>query len=186
MAVHPTTKSIPTDEELMALPKDGYKRELLDGEIVMTPAGSEHGRQIMRFSYALAGYVYSHNIGELFDGQTGFRMSSGDLLCPGVSFVGTARLPQGRHEGFFEGGPDLAIEFLSPSESKKHVDRKINLYFANQTRMVWLVDIRRRTVAVWRDAKSSRTLAEHDTLTGDDLLPGFSIPVQSFFAGIPH
>jgi hypothetical protein len=44
------TKQLPTDEELMALPKDGHKRELLDGEIVMSPAGSEHGRKIMRAS----------------------------------------------------------------------------------------------------------------------------------------
>ena len=52
-AVSRQTKRIPTDEELMNLPKDGYKRELLDGEIVLSPAGSAHGRKIMRFSFKL-------------------------------------------------------------------------------------------------------------------------------------
>jgi len=95
MSTHPVT--IPprkrwTDEELMALPKDGYKRELLDGEIVMSPAGSEHGRKIMRFSASLLPWVYDHKLGELFDGQTGFRMKSGDLLSPDISFVSKDRL----------------------------------------------------------------------------------------------
>ena len=78
------TKLLPTDEELMALPKDGYKRELLDGEIVMSPAGSEHGRQIMQFAGTFAHHVYQHRLGEVFDGQTGFRMKSRDVLSPDI------------------------------------------------------------------------------------------------------
>jgi len=186
MAANPVTKSIPTDEELMALPKDGYKRELLDGEIVMSPAGSEHGRQIMRFSFALGNHVYGNNLGELFDGQTGFRMATGDLLCPDVSFVSTLRLQQRSLEGFFEGAPDLAIEFLSPSESKKHVDKKVNLCFANQAQLAWVIDMRKRTVTVYRGPKSAHTLSAGDILSGEDLIPGFAIPVASLFIDTPQ
>jgi Uma2 family endonuclease len=75
-SVHsPSRRSIPTDEELMDLPKDGYKRELLHGEMVMSPGGFEHGRQITRFSVALGIFVYQHKLGEIFDGQTGIRRS---------------------------------------------------------------------------------------------------------------
>src|SRR5258708_39665918 len=102
-----STKVLPTDEELMALPKDGYKRELLNGEIVMSPARSEHGRQIMRFAATFASHVYQHELGEVFDGQTGFRRKSRDVLSPDISFIprdkliGLRRAPA----GFYKAAP---------------------------------------------------------------------------------
>ena len=177
-----------TDEKLMALPKDGYKRELLDGEIVMSPAGSEHGRKIMRFSAALLPWVYDHNLGELFDGQTGFRMKSGDLLSPDISFVGRARLVGLRQapEGFFEGAPDLAVEFLSPGETKRIVERKIRLYFQNGTRVAWLIDSRRQVVQVYHGAGDVQKLTKGQFLEGETVLPGFRIAVEALFAGFDY
>jgi Uma2 family endonuclease len=177
-----------TDEKLMALPKDGYKRELLDGEIVMSPAGSEHGRKIMRFSASLLPWVYEHNLGELFDGQTGFRMKSGDLLSPDVSFVSRERLFGLRQapEGFFEGAPDLAIEFLSRGETKKTVERKIALYFDNGTRLAWLVELRRRLVSVYRSATDVQKLTKEQFLDGEAVVPGFRIAVENLFAGFDY
>jgi Uma2 family endonuclease len=87
-------RRLPSDAELMALPRDGYKRELLNGEIITSPAGFDHGRRIMRFSTVFAAFVYQHNLGEVFDGQTGFRMSNGDVLNPDISFVSRARMLQ--------------------------------------------------------------------------------------------
>jgi Uma2 family endonuclease len=76
----------------MALPKDGYKRELLNGEIVMSPAGSEHGRKISRFMFALMKHVYEHRLGEVFEGQSGYRMKSRDVLSADVSFIAKKHL----------------------------------------------------------------------------------------------
>jgi Uma2 family endonuclease len=185
MSIQPTTKTVPTDEELMALPKDGYKRELLDGEIVMSPARSQHGRQILRFAYELMKYAYDQKRGELYDGQTGFRMSTGDVLCPDLAFVSLERLPEvDRGVGLCEGGPDLVIEFLSPSESKKRIQQKLNLYFSNSVKLAWIVDSRNRTVAIYRDARNAEMLPETATLTADNVLPGFSASAALLFADI--
>ena len=179
------TRVLPTDEELMALPKDGFKRELLNGEIVMSLAGSEHGRLIMRFASIFAPYVYQQGLGEVFDGQTGFRMKSRDLLIPDISFVARARL-EGLHrapEGFFEGSPDLAIEFRSPSDTPKRFQEKLVQYFENNTVLAWGMNSSRRTVSVHRGPGKVRLLKEGDDLTGEDVVPGFSIPVSKIFQG---
>ena len=177
-----------TDEQLMALPKDGFKRELLDGEIVMSPAGSEHGRKIMRFSTALGSHVFQHKLGELFDGQTGFRMKSGGLLSPDISFVSKDRLLGLRQapEGFFEGSPDLAIEFLSRGETRKFIERKVSLYFKNGTRLAWLIDLRREFVLVYHNPTDVRKLTRGDSLHGETVIPGFSIGIDAIFAGLDY
>ena len=179
-------RSIPTDRELMALPKDGYKRELLHGEIVMTPAGSEHGHEIMQFAAAFASFVYQHKLGQVFDGQTGFRMKSRDVLSPDISFVSHARLREagGTPKGFFEGAPDLAIEFLSPRESKKRMQQKLIQYFENGTTLAWVMDSKRQVVAVHHDVEPSKLLKEKDLLSGESIVPGFQIAVSMVFAGI--
>jgi Uma2 family endonuclease len=181
-----TRRRIPTDRELMALPKDGYKRELLHGEIVMTPAGSEHGHEIMQFAAAFASFVYRHKLGQVFDGQTGFRMKSQDVLSPDISFVSRARLREagGTPEGFFEGAPDLAIEFLSPRESKKRMKQKLTQYFENGAALAWVMDSKRRTIAVHHDVEPSKLLKDKDLLSGESVVPGFQIAVSMVFAGI--
>lgn len=181
-------RRLPTDAELMALPKDGYKRELLNGEIVMSPAGFDHGRRIMRFSTVFAGFLYQHNLGEVFDGQTGFRMRNGDVLSPDVSFVSRARMlqPGQREEGFFEGSPDLAIEFLSPGDSAKRLNEKLAQYFHNGTRLAWVMDWRRRIVSVHRGLEPAAVLEETDELSGEDVVHGFRIAVAAVFAGMEY
>jgi len=192
MAANPTASApprpIPTDEELMALPKDGYKRELLNGEIVMSPAGSEHGRKIVRFTTTLAGYVYQHDLGEVFDGQTGFRMKSRDVLSPDVSFVARERLIglQQAPEGFFEGAPDLAVELLSPGDSLKRLNQKLAQYFDNGARLAWVMDSKRRIVRVHRSLRSHKILTDAEELLGEEVVPGFHLPVATIFAPITH
>ncbi|HEY8748476.1 MAG TPA: Uma2 family endonuclease [Tepidisphaeraceae bacterium] len=169
----------------MALPKDGYKRELLNGEIVMSPAGSKHGRLIMRFASAFTVHVYQHQLGEVFDGQTGFRMKSRDVLIPDISFVSKSRLA-GLHEvseGFFEGSPDLAIEFRSPSDTPKRFQKKLVQYFENNTLLAWGMNSKHRTVSIYRGPDAVRILKEGDVLTGEDVVPGFTIPVAKVFEG---
>jgi Uma2 family endonuclease len=176
-----------TDEELLALPEDGYKRELLDGEIVMSPGWAEHGRLIMRFATLFGLYVYQHKLGEVFDGQTGFRMKSGDLLSPDVSLVSNQRLVGlSTFEQFFNGAPDLPIEFVSAGERKKRVERKVQLYFENGARLVWLMEMRRRQVRVYHAATDPKILTAPEMLDGEDVVPGFTIPVADIFAGFDY
>ena len=182
----PKRRKIPTDRELMALPSGGYKRELLHGEIVMTPAGSEHGDTVAQFTVIFGAFVYERRLGRLFDGQTGFRMKSRDVLSPDISFVSQARLRRigGTPKGFFEGAPDLAIEFLSPRESKRRLKEKLEQYFRSGTQLAWIMDPAPRTVAVHHDNGSTELLTKNDVLSSPSLVPGFQIAVSKIFAGI--
>jgi Uma2 family endonuclease len=175
-----------TAEELFAL-GDDVMGELVDGVFVpMTPAGGPHGSINMRLAAALGAFVYPRELGELFSEQTGFvlRRRPDVVRCPDVAFVAAARLPGGVRGGFLELAPDLAVEVLSSSNTAAEVLRKLNDYLGHGVRLVWIVDPDARTTAVHAPDASPRWLTSADTLDGGDVLPGFTMPVASLFAGL--
>lgn len=179
-----TAAKVWTDEELMALPKDGYKRELLRGEIVLSPAGSEHGMICFRIAFALEQHIRRHTAGMVFDSSTGFRLSPDDLLSPDAAFVGKARLTGMKRlpRGFFPGAPDLAVEVLSPSDTLGHTHEKLTQYFSHGTRLVWVVNPAERNALVYRTPEADRLLRVTDALDGEDVLSGFRLPLVELFA----
>lgn len=178
-----TAVKVWTDEELMALPKDGYKRELLHGEIIMSPAGSEHGLICVRMASELEGHSRRHKLGLVFDSSTGFRLTSEDLLSPDAAFVakirfaGLKRVPR----GFFAGAPDLVVEVLSPSDTAERMHAKLSSYFAHGTRLAWVINPAERNALVYRGPEADRLLRLPDTFDGEDVLPGFRLPLAELF-----
>ena len=79
----------------------------------------------------------------------------------------------------FQGSPDLAIEIVSPSDTAKHLKRKVNSYLQGGAKSVWIVFPEDRSVMI-HTAGSVREL-KADQLVEDSLLPGFSTPVSAFF-----
>jgi Uma2 family endonuclease len=178
-----TTARIWSDEEVLALPKNGQDIEVIHGEVVVSPAGSEHGAIIMAIAGPLHMYVLKKQLGRVLDGQTGCRMSSGDVLSPDVSFVTTARWEAHRKTRavFFPGGPDLAVEVLSPDDSLRVLKKKIHQYFADGTRLAWVVHPRKRCVTVYHAPTSADILTTADTLDGEHVVPGFSLKIVHLF-----
>ena len=96
-----------TDADLLALPRDGHKRELVDGVVRVTPAGARHGAVALRLGARMLLHASERRLGEVFDSSTGYRLPSGNLRVPDVSFVAAHRLPGGKvPTGFFELAPD--------------------------------------------------------------------------------
>jgi Uma2 family endonuclease len=178
-----TTRKYWTDEELLAMPKDGYEREIVNGELVVSPAGTEHGVVIARISGHLFAHVYAARLGEIFDGQTGCRMKSDDLFSPDVSFVSMARWTAHRQSGetFFTGGPDLVVEVLSPGDRFAVTQEKIRQYFENGTRLAWIVDPRMSKVHVYHGSVADKVLAATDVLEGEDIVLGFRLSLADVF-----
>jgi Uma2 family endonuclease len=173
-----------TDAELLALPGgDGCDREIIDGELVVSPANPYHGRSIGRLFAALGTFVYEHGLGEVVDGQTGVRMADGSLLSPDISFVTTASWNAfvASGETFFTRSPELVVEVLSPSDTVNHIDRKLELYFANGTQLMWVVHPRSKTVHVHHRPIADRVLTATETLDGEDVLPGFKCEIARLF-----
>ena len=179
-----TVVKVWSDEELMTLPKDDGKRELLNGEIIVSPAGSEHGRISFLMAKAIDRHASRHDLGIVFDSSTGFRLDPGHCLSPDAAFVvkvrlaGMKRLPR----GFFPGAPDLVVEVLSPSDSSDRIHQKMARYFAHGTRLAWVINPAERNALLYRSPEADRLLRVTDALDGEDVLPGFRLPLAELFA----
>jgi Uma2 family endonuclease len=112
---------------------------------------------------------------------TGFQLAwtPDTVRAPAVDFVRRDRCPVGEAaEGYFQGAPDLAIEVVSPSDLYTEVDEKVGQWLEHGTRMVLVINPRRRTVAVHRPGRDVRILGVEDTLDSEDIVPGWTMAVR--------
>jgi len=178
-----------TAEELLALPDDGMRHQLLAGELrTMAPNGRRHGRIGADLATALNQYVKAHRLGEVWGAETGCLLARNPdtLRAADVSFVRRARLgAQLDDQGYWPGAPDLVVEVLSPSDRRGEVAEKVATWLRHGAQMVVVVDARGGTVAVRRPNAPARTLTEADTLHGEDVIPGWSLAVREIFAVEP-
>jgi Uma2 family endonuclease len=181
------TASLPrlmTADELAELPDDGTLYELSRGVLVcMSPASFEPGRVGGRLMRRLFAFVDEHQLGECGSGETGFLLSSDpDTVCaPDAWFIRAARIPAKEISGFFPGPPDLAVEVISPSDRFDKLMLKIRDYLAAGTPLVWALDPRSRVTAVFRPGQPVHFLDEDGVLEGEDVLPGFALPLRDVF-----
>ena len=172
-----------TDAEIMRWPSDGVKRELIEGDIYMSPAGAIHGLICIRLSSRLNEHAQKRKLGEVFDSSVGYRLGPKSLLSPDVSFVSCGRLEEMMvaPQKFLVGAPDLAVEVISPSDLRSVVSLKLDKYLVRGTRLAWLVDPKKGTVEV-RTADGSEVLNRRsDVLTGGAVLPGFRCKLADIF-----
>jgi len=111
-----------TADELLRLPDDGYRYELVRGELrKMSPAGSRHGVVAAAIIGSLAPFVREHSLGKVFTSETGFliQRDPDTVRAPDCAFVQTERFID--TPGYFPGAPDLAVEVISPGDSYSEV-----------------------------------------------------------------
>jgi len=176
-----TTTDLLTVEEFLSLPEEeGVRRELLEGEIIeMSFAGGIHEIVKGNFLLHLAWYLRDHPVGMIFS-ETCYRLSKYSLPIPDVSLQLNARL-ETIPKSHFQGAPDLAVEVVS-SESAATLQRKVRKYLEHGSRAV-LVAYHEEKMIMLYDANGVRILMSGDVLE-IDFLPGFSVPVSAFFAGL--
>jgi len=92
-AMATTTRKVATEEDLLAMPRDGHKYELVDGEIRVSPTGNRHGEVIAQLSALLFNFVKPRRLGHVISGDAGFRLPDKNVRCPDVSFVACGRFP---------------------------------------------------------------------------------------------
>ncbi len=181
-----TTNKLMTADDLWRLPDDGQRHELVAGELrTMAPSGSQHGRVAMRLGVPLGQYVDAHDLGVVFAAETGFKLTEDPdtVRAPDVAFVRRERvLAVGDVTGYWPGAPDLAAQVVSPGDLYTEVDEKVATWLEHGARMVLVVNPRRRTVATHRPDGQVRLLAEGDEIDGEDVVPGWKLPVRELFA----
>lgn len=180
----PPTKLM-TAEDLMRLPSDGNRYELVRGVLrTMSPPGYRHGEIMFNFGGPLRDYVKAHRLGSVAGGDPGCKLARDPdvVLAPDVAFVQTDRLSSVKPTGYFEGAPDLVVEVVSPSDTHFEVEEKVDDWLSLGCRMVVVVSDRKRTVTVYRSGQSPRVLRGNDVFDGDDVVPGFQLPLPDIFA----
>ena len=182
-------KRVTADElwEITHLPENSEKRlELVRGEIVeMAPAGGEHGW----IAGELFGYIWSHvkknSLGKVTAAETGFVLFQNEagkdtVRAPDVGFISKARAPQRLPKQYIRVVPDLVVEVVSPNDAAEEIQDKLNDYRRAGVQLIWFVYPSSQTVNVYMP-NTARTLGAGDTLDGEDVLPGFTLPVRAVF-----
>lgn len=182
--VAPTDRLV-TADEMLTLPDDDLRHELVRGEhYVNPPPGARHSKIGIRLIALLLRHLEQGASGEVFGPDAGFILSRAPdtVRAPDVSFVRAERIPtSGVPEGYLDGAPDLAVEILSPTDSIIEMEEKVAEYLATGARAVWVINPKRRTVTVHAPGAPIRVLGEGDRLDGGDAVPGFACEVRELF-----
>ncbi len=169
---------------------DGVRVELVHGALcqwgVMTGGTSPiHGWVVNEIAFLLNQYVRTHALGQVFIGETGFRLPSrhDDLptvRIPDVAFVSASRLPPKLTEGYAEFPPDLAVEVISHGNDAEEIQEKVLDFLEAGVSLIWLVYPKTQSITV-HTIDGAHIFGIADMLDGGDILSGLSIPVVSVF-----
>ena len=174
-----------TAGELLGLPDDGKRHELVEGELKeMAPAGARHGKAAAKLTILLGQHVEAQQLGVVLAAETGFLISRNPdtVRAPDVSFVAQERVPpDGPPEGYWELAPDLAIEVVSPNDTAAGVQSKVQMWLESGVRLVWVVYPDTRSVAAYESLKEISVSTTEDALSGGNVVPGFECKVAEIF-----
>lgn len=181
-----TTTQLFTAEQLLRLPDDGSRRELVEGVLTkMPPTGFEHGAVTVNLTFLLTAHVRAGNLGVVLAAETGFKLASNPdtVLAADISFVRREEVERiGPTRKFWPGAPDLAVEVMSPDDGMRRTNEKAQMWLDHGARLVWAVNPKRREVYAYRPGEEVLVLSENDTLDGGEIVPGFRCRVGEIFA----
>jgi Uma2 family endonuclease len=184
-----TSTALMTAEELMQLPDDDLRHELINGELITMPLPRlPHGRVAMRLGAALAQFIWDHDLGEAYITDVGFQLTwnPDTVVGPDISFISKERVERaGDVEGYWQGPPDLAVEVFSPGYRPGKVSKRISRLFNFGTKQVWIVDLKHREVRVYRSESDITRFSGSDYLEAPDLFPGFRSSLDTIFSVKP-
>ena len=174
-----------TADELSAMPDDGKRYELIEGELrMMSPAGGRHGRIAQKLLRRLGNYVEQHGLGETYAAETGFlvQRNPDTVRAPDVAFVSHARLAGFADvPGYLPVAPDLVAEVLSPNDSYLEVEVKALDWLAAGVTVVLVVDPESRSIHDYRLAQQVQVVA-NGWIDLSSVLSGFQLDVSELFA----
>lgn len=176
-----TTRRL-TYEDLIQLPADGNRYELIDGDLQVTPAPSRrHQRLAFRLTLLVGGLVEAEDLGELYFAPVDVRLSPHDVVQPDLIFITKAR--RGIFvENVVEGAPDLVIEILSPSTRINDEVRKARLYAAAGIPEYWIADALTERFSIYVLVDGTYREVPHQAgSVRSTVLPGLVIDVAALF-----
>ena len=172
-----------TADELIHMPDDGFRHELVRGELRKMPfADRLHGICAMSIGTSLGLHVEANGLGRTYAAGTGFELASDHVRAPDASFVRAEREDAAPDtDGFFPGPPDLAIEVISFDDLYMDVVEKVEDWLAAGALAVVVAKPHSRKVEIYRSPKDMAALNEDDVLEIQDVVPGWRMSVSEIF-----
>jgi Uma2 family endonuclease len=152
--------------------------------IVMPPTGGETGKRNLTAGAQLWTWNEQTELGEAFDSSTGFTLPNKADRSPDASWVEKSRwsaLTPEQREKFIPLCPDFVIELVSPSDSLKKTQEKMQEYMENGCRLGWLINRKKLEVEIYRPVQDVEVLQSPLTLSGENVLPGFVLNLQKIW-----
>jgi Uma2 family endonuclease len=170
-------------EDLDYLREDGYVYELWKGELIrMSPGLIRHGVDAGQLAIKLGAYLDAHPSGKLCVAEPGFRIGPvNSVIAPDLAFIHTDRLGLFPPDEYGPVSPDLAVEVISPGNTRIEIQDKVAAYLDKGARLVWVLNPKRSQIRVHRADGTEALLRAADRLDGEDLFPGFSVTVRKLF-----
>ena len=170
-------------EDLLTRPDDGRRYEVVEGVLIRVAGSGAWATTIARrLGARLGDYVDARGMGLVTGADGVYRFPGAETgLLPDVGFLASARAARiADLSKPIPYAPDLAVEVASPSQSGDDLAAKALRYLAAGTSLVWIIWPECAEVSVWRpgDTSPSGTLNERDALSGEDVVPGFTCPVE--------
>ena len=180
----PAGRIVLTYEDYCALPDDGRRYEILDGELSMTPSPSvAHQRFAGNLFVVLHAHIRRHAAGEILIAPVDVILAKTTVVVPDLVFVSRERLGIVTSRGV-EGAPDLVVEILSPGTASRDRVEKAHIYARHGVRHYWLADPETRVLEVYElgegQYRRAASLADDDTFS-PSLFPGLTIPLASLW-----
>jgi Uma2 family endonuclease len=171
---------------LLDLPEHADKRfELRDGVIVeVNPPKPVHAYTSLEFYSAMREYGRKTGAGLAFGDNVGYDLPNGDSLIPDASFVAKVDIHFPLPDAF-DFAPLVVVEVASPSNTERELLDKVESFLNCGTQLAWIAYIKKRSVdAVRLDADGRLVIRPYNVnqvLDGEDVLPGFQLPVKDVF-----
>jgi Uma2 family endonuclease len=177
-----------TDEQFFQLCQNNrdlrFERTGAGELIIMPPTGSETGDRNADLTYQLRAWSRQNQLGKSFDSSTGFKLPNGAERSPDASWVKMERwnvLTQVEKERFAPLCPDFVVELMSPNDSAEKARAKMREYMDNGARLGWLINRQQQQVEIYHPNREVEILSSPQTLSGEDILPGFVLDLAEIW-----
>lgn len=161
---------------------DGWHREVVEGELIVLPPPKSKHSLIADAVYEALRPLKERRIARVLF-EAGYKLSNDPptWIVPDVSVLRRERVQATSGDDYFTGSPELAVEVVSPSETARDLNRKIDALLAGGSLAVWVIYPEEQEVRVFVPGGTSYIRMVNETLTIPELLPGWELPVAKLF-----
>lgn len=178
---------IPPPIDLDEIPLEANE-EWIDGRPVEKPMGARASEVALALGQVVRNHIQPAKLGHVFGPDCGYQLpglAKRRVRKPDMTFVARGRLPNDEApDGDIKIAPDLAVEVISPNDLAEDVEARVDDLLQAGTRLVWLLYPASQTAYVIRADGTAARLTAAQELSGEAVVPGFSIPVATLFASL--